>query len=127
MGEAVHDVSFADSWRIQHNGHLIHADDVRLQGNVTKFGAQAATLSGHLAFASLCYAGPEDSETLDMLADGARHIISDHPDCSAGVSSFNGKVLLRLSAPNGLMLRALLIPLIAHLRTGEPLPRVWTT
>ncbi|PLW78219.1 urease accessory protein [Cohaesibacter celericrescens] len=127
MGEKVHSVGFSDNWRIRRDGQLLHADTLTLNGNVTGFGANAAVLSSHSSFSSLCYIGPEDTESLATLADGARQCIARQPDCHGGVSAFNGKLLVRLSAPYGLQLRAALIPLIQHLRAGEPLPRVWTT
>ena len=127
MGENVHALTFDDTWRIRRDGRLIHADALKLDGNVTKFGAAAAILSGHLAFASLCYSGPEDSEQLGALAQTAHDLINSHEDCTGGVSAFSGKLLIRLTAPQGMQLRAALIPLISLLRAGEPLPRVWTT
>ena len=43
-------------------------------------------------------------------------------DCTVGLSSFNGKILARLTATDGMALRTALIPLISHFRTGGASP-----
>nr|WP_319391652.1 urease accessory protein UreD [uncultured Cohaesibacter sp.] len=127
MGEVLRSLAFRDSWRIHRNGRLIHAEAQRLEGDVARIGLADAVLSGHLALATLCYTGPEDSDTMDALVDSSRALMQPFEDCTVGLSGFNGKILARLTATNGMALRAALIPLISHFRTGEPLPRVWTT
>nr|WP_319515016.1 urease accessory protein UreD [uncultured Cohaesibacter sp.] len=127
MGEALHSLAFSDNWRIHKDGKLIHAEAQRLEGDVTHIGAADAVLSGHLALATLCYIGPEDSDAMNALMESGRTLMAPFEGCSVGLSSFNGKILARLTAINGMALRAALIPLISHFRTGEPLPRVWTT
>ena len=127
MGERVHSLFFSDQWRVYRDGRLVHADAVRLEGDADALGGKAAILSGHSAFASLCFVGPEDAEALSALADRARQLAGGHGGAVAGISAFGGKLVARLSAPSGLTLRALMIPLISLLRGEEPLPRVWTT
>lgn len=127
MGEALHTLTFSDNWRIHKNGRLIHAEAQRLKGDVAHISQADAVLSGHLALATLCYIGPEDSDTMTALMESGRALIAPFEGCTAGLSSFNGKIIARLTAKNGMALRAALIPLISHFRAGEPLPRVWTT
>lgn len=127
MGEKVHDISFSDRWIVRRDNRLIHADALSFQGDVTAFGKSAATLSGHQAFANLCYCGPEDSDHLDLLVTQARALAAPYTDCHIGLSAMPGKIILRMTAPDGLQLRAALIPLISLFRSDAPLPRVWTT
>nr|WP_321455499.1 urease accessory protein UreD [uncultured Cohaesibacter sp.] len=127
MGETLTQLAFGDRWRIHRKGRLIHAEAQRLEGNVAHIGAARAVLDGHLALATLCYCGPEEEETLKGLVESARALMAPFEGCSVGLSAFNGKILARLTAVNGMALRAALIPLISHFRAGEPLPRVWTT
>nr|WP_321461859.1 urease accessory protein UreD [uncultured Cohaesibacter sp.] len=127
MGETLTRLAFGDRWRIHRKGRLIHAEAQRLAGNVAHIGTARAVLDGHLALATLCYCGPEEEETLKGLVESARTLMAPFEGCSVGLSAFNGKILARLTAVNGMALRAALIPLISHFRAGEPLPRVWTT
>ena len=127
MGETSLETRFKDHWQIRRNGKLIHTDTLRLEGQSDLIGNRAATLSGNLSFATLCYVGPDDKETLSRLVDGARALIAAEPHCTGGASTVGGKLLIRLLAPHGMLLRRTLIPLISLLRAGEPLPRVWTT
>ena len=127
MGEKVHDISFSDRWTIRRDNRLIHADALSFQGDVTAFGKSPAILSGHQAFANLCYCGPEDSDHLDLIVKEARALAAPFAECHIGLSAMAGKIILRMTAPDGLQLRAALIPLIALFRSGAPLPRVWTT
>ena len=127
MGESVHQLCFKDQWRIRRGGKLIHAEALHLEGDAMAIGARNAVLKGHCALASICYVGPEDKETFDHFSAAMRALLPDHPNCSAGISAFGGKLIARLTAPDGLALRKLLLPLISVLRAGEPLPRVWTT
>ena len=127
MGEALTSLTFSDNWRIYRDGKLIHAEAQRLEGNAARIGMAEAVLSGHLAIATLCYIGPEDNEAMVALVESARALLAPLEGCSVGLSTFNNKILARLTAVNGMALRAALIPLISHFRTGEPLPRVWTT
>ncbi|SNY90894.1 urease accessory protein [Cohaesibacter sp. ES.047] len=127
MGETNLFTSFNDHWQIRRDGKLIHSDTIRLEGTTEALGGKAATLAGNLSFATLCYVGPDDAESLTRLTNEARELIAAEPDCTGGASCFGGKLLIRLMAPEGMILRRTLIPLISLLRAGEPLPRVWTT
>lgn len=127
MGEKVHDIFFSDRWMIRRDNRLVHADALSFEGDVTAFGISAATLSGHQAFANLCYCGPEDSDHLALLVTQARALAASYADCHIGLSAMPGKIILRMTAPDGLQLRAALIPLISLFRSDAPLPRVWTT
>jgi urease accessory protein len=44
---------------------------------------------------------------------------------TGGVSAFDGKLVARLVAADGLSLRRVLLPALEALRDGAPLPRVW--
>ena len=58
----------------------------------------------------------------ERLADKARALLPR----AAGVSAFDGKLFCRILAVDGRALRRTLIPLLAVLRDGLPLPRLWT-
>ena len=58
MGEAVRCGNFRDRWRVRRSGTLIHAEDVRMTGDIENLVAHTAVLGGDVAFATLLYCGP---------------------------------------------------------------------
>ncbi|WP_293368071.1 hypothetical protein, partial [Phenylobacterium sp.] len=79
--------------------------------------ALAPTLAGGKAFASLLLVADDAQRLLEPL----RAAIGP----GGGASAFDGKLFARIVAPDGLGLRRALLPAIAALRDGEPVPRVW--
>ncbi|MFT6558979.1 urease accessory protein UreD [Sneathiella sp.] len=124
MGEQVRSLSFGDQWRLYREGVLVHADNIRLSGDMTVHVKNPAVLGGDRCFATLVYCGPEDLDQLKHLASEIRYSCTAQ---SFGVSAFNGKIVARLTAPDSLLLRRALIPILQILRPSEALPRVWTT
>jgi urease accessory protein len=118
MGESVHNGFFRDRWRIRREGRLIHAEEMRFEGEIARMCEGAAVLSGQVAFATLFYSGPLAEALLPRLRECLEHT-------SGGVSHWNGKLLARLVAPTGFDLRKLLVPAISVLRKGAPVPKVW--
>jgi urease accessory protein len=118
MGEIVGTGLFRDRWRIRRGGRLLHAEDVCLSGNLGTLVAGSPVLGGNLAFATLLYVG----RRAEQLLPGLRDLIGGTP---AGVSLWNGKLMVRLVAPEGYDLRKTLIPAISLLRNGQPAPKVW--
>ncbi|MDE1991803.1 MAG: urease accessory protein UreD, partial [Rhizobiaceae bacterium] len=58
MGEVMVQGLFRDRWRIRRAGRLIHAEELRLDGDIASLTASHAVLKGQVAFATLLYAGP---------------------------------------------------------------------
>ena len=58
VGEAVRCGTLRDRWRVRRCGRLVHAEDVRMTGDIEALVAQAAVLGGDVAFATLLYCGP---------------------------------------------------------------------
>jgi urease accessory protein len=118
MGEAMENGLFRDRWRIRRAGKLIHAEELRLGDAVGALTARPAVLGGKVAFATLFYAGPKAEAYLGKV----RPLLDGH---MGGASAWNGKLVVRLSAPDGFQLRKSLIPVISALRNGAPVPKVW--
>jgi urease accessory protein len=118
MGEAVGRGLFRDRWRIRRDGQLIHAEDMRFEGEIERLTQAAAVLSGQAAFATLFYTGPFCEAFLPRLRDclGGAY---------GGASCWNGKLIARIAAPSGFELRKTLTPAISVLRNGAPVPKVW--
>lgn len=118
MGETMAKGLFRDRWRIRRNGRLIHAEELRLDGDIAALTAKSAVLSGQVAFATLLYAGPLAETYLRQV----RPLVESH---MGGVSHWSDKLVVRLAAADGFALRKILIPIISALRNGAPVPKVW--
>jgi urease accessory protein len=128
-GEEVETGSFRDSWRIRRNGLLVHAEETRFEEPFGAYRGVAAALGHNTAFA-----------TLLLVDDGAaRHTNAVRGLISAaglagGASAWetagSGKLLARMAARDGYMLRKALLPVVRLLKTGAAngagLPRIWS-
>ncbi len=117
MGEAMEEGLLRDRWRIRQGGKLIHAEELRLDGDIGELTKAASVLSGQVAFATLLYVGPLG----EMLLPKLRDILGP----SGGASEWQGKLVVRVSASDGFTLRKMLFPIISLLRNGAPVPKVW--
>lgn len=117
MGEVVNSGLFHDRWRIRRGGTMVFADDLRFEGAINAQLQRPAVLAGRVAMASAIYVA-DDAE---RLLEPVREIIGD----AGGASAWNGKLLVRIAAADGLELRSKLIPALGVLMDGRPLPKVW--
>lgn len=118
MGEAVRYGQFRDRWRVRRSGTLIHAEDVRMTGDIENLVSQTAVLGGDVAFATLLYCGTKTEALLPKVRAALGEM-------AAGASEWNGKLVARIVAPDGYALRKSLIPALRVLRDDENLPKVW--
>lgn len=118
MAETVRAGRLGDRWRVRCEGRLVFADDLRLDGPVADIGAKAPVLAGARAFASLLLVDADAGRFLEPL----RAALGP----AGGASAFDGKLFARITAPDGFDLRRALLPALAILRDGAPLPRVWS-
>ncbi|MFP1630223.1 urease accessory protein UreD [Zhengella sp. ZM62] len=125
-GESVREALFADRWRIRRAGRLIHADDLRLSGDVAATLALPAVTGGGIAVATVLLA----SEDAEALLERLRALLAACPHVQAGASFWptagSGKLLARLVASDGISLRKGLSPALALLNQGAPLPKIWS-
>ena len=117
MGETIRSGTFRDRWSIRRDGKLIFADDLRFDGDIASQLKRPAILAGNGAMATVLLLAPE----CELLLDSVRDIVGD----AGGASAWNGRLLVRMAAPDGLSLRGILIPLLAALSAGGALPKVW--
>lgn len=116
-GEMVRSGFFADRWRIRRDGRLVFADDLSFDWTDADLLRRSATLDSAAAMATVLFVSAEPERRLDA----ARAIVGE----AGGVSAWNGKLVARIVAPSGLALRRTLIPLLAALRDGASLPKLW--
>lgn len=117
MGESLSAGGFRDRWRIRQAGRLIHADDIRLSGPIAALLDRPAALAGAGAMATLIYV----AEAPERHLDAVRAALGD----TGGASAFNGKLVARVTARDGMALRRLLALAIDALRGAAPLPKAW--
>jgi urease accessory protein len=125
MGEAVNSGFFRDRWRVRRSGRLVHAEEMRFEGQIAQLSQAAAMLSGQVAFATLFYTGPLADALFPRLRQYLEGTAGGVSLQTCGASCWNGKLLARLVAPSGFDLRKILIPAISVLRNGAPMPKVW--
>lgn len=117
MAETVRSGFFHDRWRIRRRGRLVMAEDFRLDGAVADLLARPAILAGNAAMATLVHLSSDPQRHLDAV----RAQLGE----SGGASSWDGRLVARIAAPDGLSLRRRLIPVLRLLSGGRPLPKVW--
>lgn len=136
MNETVRSGLWHDTWRIHQDGRLIHAENVRLSGEIAQILDRNASLHGHTALATLALVGNHAEGKLDR----TRALIDDASGSVGGASCWTvaeaSKLIVRLAAPDGYTLRQALIPLINHLALeGESpaadarpvaVPKIWS-
>lgn len=119
MGETVTRLAFRDLRCVRHKGRPVLVDPLAFDAHALAAGAGPAILGGARAFATLAMVGPGAEDALVR----ARAAL-DEPGVEAAASAFQGKLVLRLLAPDGWPLRRQVARVLASLR-GRDLPRVW--
>ena len=117
MGEQISSGAFRDRWRIKRNGRLMFADELNFEGRIADQLARPAILAGNAAMASVFYAAPDCEQFLDPVRD----VLGD----AGGASAWGGKLVARIAAADGFLLRRVLLPVLSVIMAGRPLPKVW--
>ena len=124
MGEVIEQGYFSDFWRVYRNDRLIHADAVRLDGDISKILSKAAALNGANAMTTVLYISSDAHERVQDIQKFTKSISSK--EGVVGVSSWSDKLVFRAVAKDGSALRSIVAPLLVNLRGGCDLPRVWS-
>lgn len=98
MGETYAQGLIHDAWRIRRGGRLVWADTLHVEGDFAAQGRAPFGFGDATAIATLVYAGPDAGAYLDL----ARSLF-DGP--GAGATSFDGLLILRLTAADPQALR----------------------
>jgi urease accessory protein len=118
MGETMREGLLLDRWRVRRDGRLIHAESMRLEGDIAARLAQAATAKSGIALATVLVVPGDDATVAAVLTAGEA--------CRGeiGASAWNGRAVVRLAAPDGAALRHDLVRILSIVRGGA-LPRLW--
>ncbi len=132
MGETVRHGRLCDRWRIRRNGRLLHAEELRLDGDIDQLTRSAPLLAGYTSTATVLLAAPDAEQHIDSVRELFERL--DRGGGQIGASAWDGRLVIRLLAVSGMALRSVLIPVIELLLErmtpmDRPalLPRVWTT
>jgi urease accessory protein len=113
-GENITSIFFREEWRIKLDGKLIHSDIIKLE---TELPSSKATLENNRAIATLILIDATANIDLDQL----RNAIG----VQAGVSMWNGKLVARLIAKDGMTLKKALVSALSVLASPTELPKTW--
>jgi urease accessory protein len=115
MGETVGTLRLNDSWRIWRSGVLAHADALTIGPDMP---VSRASLGQARAMGTIIYAAEEAESRLDAVRDSLGPL--------SGASAWNGKLIARLLAEDGFILRKQIICALAALAGPGALPKIWT-
>jgi urease accessory protein len=116
MGEMVERAALRDVIEVRRGGRLLLHDVIRLDGDVAATLQRTAIADGARAVATVVHVAPDVETALDSVR-------AVSPNC--GASAWDGMLIVRMLAADGASLRAAVIAVLAVLRGGRPLPRVW--
>jgi urease accessory protein len=116
MGEVVEQASLRDVIEVRRGGRLLLHDAIRLEGEVAATLQRSAIADGARAVATIVHVGPDAEAALDSVRAAS-------PKCNA--SAWDGMLIVRMLAADSASLRSAVIAVLAVLREGRPLPRVW--
>src|SRR5262249_11653078 len=119
MGERVEESALFDRWRVRRGGTLVHAEALRLDGNIADKLRAPAIANGGVALATVLVAPSDDTVASVVRALGDKY------RGEVGVSAWSGLAVVRLCASDGAALRHDLVEVLTALRSAT-LPRLWS-
>ena len=119
MGEAVRNGALHDTWRVRQNGRLIYAEGTQLSGHIEQSLGESAVANGGVGIATALVVPGDETRT------DAVHAMGGEFRGEVGVSTWNGRTVLRFCARDGAALRHDIICALGTIRAA-PLPRNWT-
>jgi len=119
MGETVTGLHFRDNRMIRREGAPLWAEPLEIDTRVLSRAGNPAMLGGARAMATFALIHPQAADRLPAL-----NAVLDEPGVESGASAFDGRLILRCLAWDGLPLRRQILRALSVLRPG-PVPRVW--
>jgi urease accessory protein len=113
-GETVNSIFYREHWNINCGGKLVHSDIIRLDGSLPK---SKATLGDNRVLATIILI--DSNATIDL--ERLRETIGTH----GGVSAWNGKLVARLLAKDGMILKKAIVSALSVLASPAELPKTW--
>ena len=115
MGETAQSVRLRDSWRVWRGASLAHVEAFRMGPRLPQ---SPASLAGAGAMCMIaCFAADAEGRL-----DAVRAALGP----MSGASAWNGKLIARVLAEDGFMLRKQIIPALRALTGADCLPKIWS-
>ncbi|AVW91573.1 urease accessory protein UreD [Celeribacter baekdonensis] len=118
MGETLQTLHLRDRREIRRAGRLEFLEPLEIDAALLAARDHAVTLNGARAVATIGMFAPGAEALADLVKQTAQEGVS------AGVSGWNGKLVIRAMAPDGYPLRRYVARVLNQIR-GVDLPRVW--
>ncbi|MGE3404791.1 MAG: urease accessory protein UreD [Vicinamibacterales bacterium] len=119
-GESVVSGCIDEGLSLRRDGRPIWADRLHIDGDIAAAQRRPAIAGGARAVATVLLAAPDSGARLEAVRRTLGGIAG-----RGAASAWDGILVARLLAPHGAALRHDLLLLLACLRDGAPLPRVW--
>jgi urease accessory protein len=114
MGETIETVRLNDNWRVWRGGRLAHADALTIGPDMP---ASLASLEQARAMGTIIYVAEDAERRLDAVREALGPL--------SGASAWNGKLIARLLAEDGFVLRKEIISVLGALAGADALPKIW--
>ncbi len=126
MQEGIDNIAIHDRWRIYRNDRLLHAEDFRLNIQDQRHIQSPCVMHHHRAISTLILVNDKSSEWLDNTVQQIRQLAKLHHQCvQVGASALPHRLVVRVLATDSYHLRNFLLPCVAVLNDGRPVPTVW--
>ena len=119
MGETLNSCTFTDRWRIHRDGRLVHAEALRLDGDIDRCLFNSAAADGAQMMAVAVYVGPRAAQIHADMNAALDNMVS-----RAAMSAWNGKAVMRMLARDTMAGKQDLRYFLTTLG-GVQVPRVW--
>ena len=119
MGETLSQCQFTDRWRIRCDGQLVHAEALRLHGDLERCLAHGAGADGAQMMAVIVYVGPRAEQIHADMNSALGTVVS-----RATISTWHGKAVMRLLAGETMNGKQDLANILTAIG-GLQVPRVW--
>ena len=128
MGERVASAWLRDVIRVRRGGKLLLHDAVRFDGPVDALMQRPAVAAGARALATVVHVAAGAEKRLDAVRSALADDEAGRAEArvEAAASAWNGLLVVRFLAEDSPNLRRVVTAVLAALRDGRKLPRVWS-
>jgi urease accessory protein len=119
-GEILSSASWRDRWRIRRDGKLLLAENVAIDGAITRKLERPAVGGGAKAVATIVHVAPDAEDRLAHV----RGVMAEFSS-TAGCSAWNGMLVIRFVSAEFNRMRMEIAHVLETI-TGEAMPRAWS-
>ena len=123
-GETLRNIGWRDRWRINRDGRLLLAEDIRLDGDVASLMQRPALGAGSRALGVMVHVAA-DAEARLAAVRAALEAAQTNAETISGASAWNGMLIVRIAAPDLRFVRASAAASVGAVTDG-PMPRAWS-